>query len=86
MNDVKRRAPWIFIATIPPFAILIVLAIFLPGYAQPLASLLFAKSLARKTPELWIVPKPLQMDPTVPVGGKMFCRFGYQFTSPWTDV
>jgi hypothetical protein len=86
MNDVKRRGPWIFIATIPPFAILVVLAIFLPGYERPLASLLFAKSLARKTPELWIVPKPLQMDPTVPVGGKMFCRFGYQFTSPWTDV
>ena len=45
-----------------------------------------AKSDARKNPELWSVPKPLPLESSVPDGGKIFCRFGYQFNSPWPDV
>jgi hypothetical protein len=86
MNDLPQRSLRPRTASYLACSILAVLAAVVLLYSRPLASLLFAKSLARKMPELWNVPKPMQIDPTVPVGGKMFCRLGYQFTSPWTDV
>jgi hypothetical protein len=87
MNNPAQRPPWIRITKrVLPLAILLILAILLQVYERSFSALLYAKSLVRKTPELWNVPKPLELDPTVPAGGKIFCRFGFQFNSPWTDV
>ena len=86
VNDPPQRSRLIRITTLLLCAILLVSVVLLQVYDRPFSALLYAKSLARKTPELWIVPKPLQLESGAPANGKIFCRFGYQFDSPWTDV
>lgn len=86
MNDLSQRTRRIRIASVLLCAALLILAVLLQVYDRPFSSLLYAKSLARKTPELWNVPKPLELESRVPASGKIFCRFGFQFNSPWTDV
>jgi hypothetical protein len=88
MNDVEQRPLWIRIAKrLLPWAILLALLLLSLAYMNPVVSLVQAKSVAKENPQLWNVPQPLQLDPGLTTtGGKMFCSFGYQFTSPWTEV
>jgi hypothetical protein len=86
VDDPPQRSRLIRVTSLLLCATLLISVVLLQVYDQPFSALLYAKSLARKTPELWKVPKPLELESRVPVRGKIFCRFGFQFTSPWTDV
>jgi len=87
MNDLEQSLPWIRIAKRAlPYAIIFVFLLLFQAYARPISALLSAKSDARKTPELWNIPQPLQLQSNLPTTGRMLCYFGYQFNSPWTDV
>jgi MOSC domain-containing protein YiiM len=76
----------LYLERVLPCATLLIFLLLFLTHVRLISSFLYAKSLARKTPELWDVPKPLDLDRTIPTGGKIFCRLGYQFDSPWTDV
>ncbi len=87
MNAVEQLPRWIRITRrLLPYAILLALSLLCWAYSDPVASLLLAKSYARKTPELWNVPQLLHLEQTPPTTGRTFSYFGYQFQSPWTDL
>jgi hypothetical protein len=87
MNDLPQRARLLRIAKRAlPYAIVLISILLFLAYEPPVSLLVDAKSEARKTPELWNVPKPLQFESSVPTPGRTLSYFGYQFKSPWTDV
>jgi hypothetical protein len=87
VNDLPQRSLLIRVAErMQPYAIIFFLLLVFCTYARPVTYLFHVKSEARNKPELWIVPQPLQLESGAPANGKIFCRFGYQFDSPWTDV
>jgi hypothetical protein len=87
MNDVEQRPLWIRLTKrLLSWVMVLAFALLCWGYSKLVASLLLAKSNARKSPELWNVPQPLHLESSLPTAGRTLCYLGYQFQSPWTEI
>jgi hypothetical protein len=70
----------------PSTIICLVAAVLIFVYANPIASLLYAKWEVRNDTKLWVVPTPLRLVAAQPPKGKTMSYFGYEFESPWIEV
>jgi hypothetical protein len=55
-------------------------------YVPPALYVFRTMRVARNTPELWIVPKPLSISSMVPSNGPKYAYFGFEFESPWAEL
>jgi hypothetical protein len=60
--------------------------VFLLTYGGRIALLLFARREVRNIPQVWLVPTPLAVVPPDRPAGRRFSYFGYEFTTPWTEL
>jgi hypothetical protein len=67
-------------------AICLAIGVFLFFYGRPLAVFAYAKWHFRKSPEIWIVPKPLANVSVDRPAGPTLAYFGYEFESPSAGV